>query len=83
MPTSVAKLRKRYDETKDRHDPNLKQFLSGRGYEGEDVDRILLSRLQNNETTEVEQQIVVGMLPLLVLPLTTNIGDVTVEDGIV
>ena len=54
VPTGIVKLRERYLATKDRHDVNLKQFLSGRGYDSDDVDRALSSivvmpQLQNSE----------------------------------
>jgi hypothetical protein len=51
VPSGIGKLRERFHETKDRHDFTLKQFLSDRGYEGDDVNRILLS-IQNKGSDE-------------------------------
>ena len=41
VPSLKAQLKQRYDETKDRPELTLKQFLSDRGYDGDDVDRIV------------------------------------------
>jgi hypothetical protein len=41
VPSLKAQLKQRYDETKDRPELILKQFLSDRGYDGDDVDRIV------------------------------------------
>ena len=53
MPSSIAQLRERFNATKDRYDVTLKQFLSGRGYEGDDVDRILSSIEENKKKNGV------------------------------
>ncbi len=41
VPSNVPQLRARYEETKDRADLTLETYLADRGYEGEDVDRVL------------------------------------------
>ena len=41
VPSLKAQLKQRYDETKDRPELTLKQFLSDRGCDGDDVDRIV------------------------------------------
>jgi hypothetical protein len=41
VPSNVPQLRARYEETKDRTDLTLETYLADRGYEGEDVDRVL------------------------------------------
>ena len=41
VPSNVPQLRARYEETKDRVNLTLEAYLADRGYEGEDVDRVL------------------------------------------
>ena len=41
VPSLKAQLKQRYGETKDRPELTLKQFLADRGYDGDDVDRIV------------------------------------------
>lgn len=41
MPSLVSKLKERYDETQARPDLCLTEYLAHRGYEGEDVDRVI------------------------------------------
>ena len=43
VPSTISQLRERYEETKDRPDLTLKSYLADRGYEGEDVCRLLCS----------------------------------------
>ena len=43
VPSKVPQLKARYEETKDRPDLTLKTYLADRGYEHNDVDRILCS----------------------------------------
>jgi hypothetical protein len=52
VPSNVPQLKARYGETKDRPDLTLKTYLADRGYEGEDVGRILCS--STNELVAVE-----------------------------
>ena len=89
VPTGIVKLRERYNATKDRHDVNLKQFLSGRGYEDDEVDRVLSSivvvpqLLQNSE--QVAQAVVgqfMSTTPNTVLPLLQSDENNGVENGV-
>jgi hypothetical protein len=41
VPTLKGTLKQRYDETNDRPDLTLIQFLADRGYNGDDVDHIV------------------------------------------
>ncbi len=41
VPSLVSKLKERYDETQARPDLCLTEYLADRGYEGEDVDRVI------------------------------------------
>ncbi len=53
VPSNVPQLKARYEETNDRPDLTLKTYLSDRGYEHNDVDRILCS-LANDLVVPVE-----------------------------
>jgi hypothetical protein len=52
VPSNVPQLRARYEETKDGANLTLEAYLADRGYEGEDVDRVLC--LLTNELVAVE-----------------------------
>jgi hypothetical protein len=41
LPSLVSKLRERYEETKGRPEMTLKEYLADRGYDGNDVDRVI------------------------------------------
>ena len=41
VPSLVSKLRERYEETKGRPEMTLKEYLADRGYDGNDVDRVI------------------------------------------
>ena len=68
VPSLVSKLRERYKETKGRPDLTLLQYRADRGYEGDDVDRVV-SEVRNNrvdsEVTNNNMRIVEdGSVPL-------------------
>jgi hypothetical protein len=52
VPSNVPQLKARYGETKDRPDLTMKTHLADRGFEGDDVERILCST--TNEIVTVE-----------------------------
>jgi SOS response regulatory protein OraA/RecX len=53
VPSLVSKLRERHEETKGRPDLTLLQYLADRGYEGDDVDRVVSEVTNNRVVSEV------------------------------
>jgi hypothetical protein len=53
VPSLVSKLRECYEETKGRPDLTLLQYLADRGYEEDDVDRVVSEVTNNRVVSEV------------------------------
>jgi hypothetical protein len=59
VPSLVSKLRERYEETKGRPEMTLKEYLADRGYDGDDVDRVM-----SEVTTEIMRIVEDGAVTL-------------------
>jgi hypothetical protein len=59
VPSVVSKLRERYEETKGRPEMTLKEYLADRGYDGDDVDRVI-----SEVTTEIMRIVEDGAVTL-------------------